>query len=154
MDSKERGLIRSHELQDIYRLNPGVILVVNKFKQAYSLAHSYFNKEKAHLERQKDLKDARCFKLTSDVEFEVYEDCVQGFIHKTFPKGTYIFNGYIVEKIPPDKVREYNIALKLSGGMCYGSLADFNIFINQLVRIDRQIKGRSMKEREVEVKSE
>lgn len=95
--------IQKHELQDIYRLQPGVILIVNKYKPITSWIYSDIRRITKAV---KGLKGGLMLK--------------EAYTHNgvTLPAGTILLNRTPVK--PITNLREFSMELKLSGGAFHG----------------------------------
>lgn len=97
-------IVQKHELQDIYRLEAGVLLVVNKYKNIVHVSEKFKKK-----------------KLTGISKGYISEEAVTTWRDVHVPKGTYFLDTNAVEPLTnPD---EYSIELKTSGGTIHGNPA-------------------------------
>jgi hypothetical protein len=127
MDPKKIGLIQQHELQDIYRLQPGVILIVNKFKNKY---HFGYSQKLSNDCKEKGMPG--CYKLKESQTIEVYDNDIGRCVNKTFPEGTYLFQHYTVEPIDQLDISQYDVELKLAGGTFSGDIKSLIDLLNKI----------------------
>lgn len=110
MFSKEQ-IVQQHEYQDIYRLEFGVLLKVNKFMRENYVSAYYF-KEK--LKKVPGLKN--CY---------IVAETIYGYEDK-YEKGTIIFENYIIT--PTNDPSKFFIELKFSGGSYTGDIGKIKSF--------------------------
>jgi hypothetical protein len=104
---------QQHELQDIYRLCTGVILIVNKFVTDYSTVINSWEFSPGEAKKISGMK--HCYQLIRD--HKAYND-------RIYKAGTYIANNRPVT--PTNTFSEFELELKLAGGAYAGTIDTFN----------------------------
>ncbi|MBG9776094.1 hypothetical protein [Brevibacillus laterosporus] len=106
--------IQLHELKDIYRLDHGIILEVNKYKPLGNFLSSEYKK------KSKKVKG-----LTQG--YELKEE------YKGYPKGTIILYDHPVEA--KSDIKNFTFELKLSGGSFLGDYLKHRNIYQQIEKI-------------------
>jgi hypothetical protein len=114
---KEMEVVQQHPLQDIYRIEAGVILKVNKHKKGNWVSLNFTPKT--------DIKRAKG--LAGGIEAI---RSIHGGRREVLPPGTIILDHFAVE--PVTDPNEYTFELKFSGGAMSGTIADY-IKFNEVV---------------------
>jgi hypothetical protein len=117
----EYEVIQEHEYQDIYRLTPGVLLKINKYKSSeiyWNWTDSDYHKKE--LSKVKGLD--KCYKLKSEV--------ITKFKKQTVPKDTIIFEQHII--VPIADKKDFFYELKTTGSCFSGNLEEFKELIEMI----------------------
>lgn len=106
-------IVQKHELQDIYRLEAGILLVVNKHKTIVHVSEKFKKK-----------------KLTGISKGYISEEAVTTWKNVVIPAGTMFLLDYAVE--PLTKSDKFSIELKTSGGTIHGNPAKHRAIYKQI----------------------
>lgn len=103
--------LQAHDLEDIYRLEYGVILEVRKYETNKDIGHIW-DVKRSHKDKVKAVKGIkRCFEVIKEIPPKYSTD-------KTFPVGTIILNDWAVKAVKDPSKFKYE--LKFSGGSYFG----------------------------------
>lgn len=108
-------VVQEHVYQDIYRIQYGTLLIVNKFvyPDRSWISESLYKKKVSKVQGI-----AKCF-ITKEDLTDPYDKII-------YPAGTIILNGSII--IPTRDNKKYWIELKMSGGAFAGSIKEYDDF--------------------------
>lgn len=115
-------VVQSHEYQDIYRIQYGVLLIVNKHEKVKN-GWLYESKFKGKVKKVSGI--SKCFTTT--------EEITDTFYNITWPINTILLNGSVIA--PITDADNYWIELKFSGGALEGTMADHAEFQSRVNEI-------------------
>ncbi|MFE8701150.1 hypothetical protein ACFYKX_11145 [Cytobacillus sp. FJAT-54145] len=105
-------IIQQHSLQDIYRIQDGLLVVVNKYKSL-----SYYEPQLEKVKKKKLKGISKAYELVEEVTVEKYYPTRQ-FV--TYPANSLILHSKVVE--PLTDPQDYYYEIKASGGTIEGNL--------------------------------
>lgn len=112
--------IQSHEIQDIYRIQDGLLLVVNKYIR---LGHNLYGKSKGKTKQQRGCKGLTI--TTADI--------TDKFLNVTYPIGTLLLNGSPVRATAD--INRFKFEIKSSGGTIEGSITEVRRSLQEIENI-------------------
>lgn len=122
-------VISKHDIQDTYRIDYGIILIVNKYRRVkdYESVWLYEKDLKKNSKKEKGVKDL--VKLTNPITVHSYklEKDVE------LPAGTLILREGAVEAVTSPS--DFRVELKFSGGAFSGSISDYYDLHNRVNHI-------------------
>lgn len=109
------------DYQDLYRVMDGVLLVVNKFR--YILEN-----EKYRVNTYQRPYDSTPYVKGCQEQLRILKK-ERHSLNNTYPKGTIVYHGYVVEKCPVD---EYEFQIKTTSNLFSGDLTQLTEVLEEI----------------------